>query len=75
MKTLLQFFQESNGRMSSTRLISVFGTFLIIGVWVYISVTKGALQSFDQSVVEVLGIVIAGKVIQKNIENKTPANG
>ncbi len=75
MKTLLQFFQESNGRMSSTRLISVFGAFLIIGVWVYISVTKGALQSFDQSVVEVLGIVIAGKVIQKNIENKTPANG
>jgi hypothetical protein len=54
------------------RLVMVLGVVAIIAVWVFVSVSKASVQDFPQSVVEVLGALIIGKVAQSHIESKTP---
>jgi len=60
-----QFFQDSDGKLSATRLVMilwVIGTFLI---WSYISIKSVALVQLPSSVVDILGILLTGKVVQK----------
>lgn len=57
---------------SAMRVVVVLGCLSIIGVWVIASVCKGTVQDFPQSVVEVLGALIVGKVAQSHVESKTP---
>ncbi len=64
-----QFFQDTDGKLSATRLVMilwVIGTFCI---WSYISIKSASLVELPSSVVEILGILLTGKVVQKFSEN------
>ncbi len=62
---LKQFFEDTDGKFSATRLVLItwaIGTFVI---WSYISIQTATLADLPNSVVQILGIVLTGKVIQK----------
>ena len=63
----------SDGENPSTmRVLMLAGAGSIIGVWTLVSFRTGTVQEFPQSVIEVLGALIIGKVAEKHIESKTP---
>ena len=57
---------------SAMRLIMVYGVCLILTVWSLVCLKKGELVAFDQSIIEVLGVLIIGKVAQAHLETRTP---
>ena len=68
---LLEFFQESNGSLSSTRLCFVGFAAVLTMTWAYASLTAEppALASIPWDVVAILGMLMTGKVMQKGKEN------
>lgn len=69
-----QFFTEDNGTFSSTRLVSItwgLGTFV---TWAGFSIAHNVIEAIPESVVTVIGIVLAGKVIQKFGETKNDSS-
>ena len=71
MKKLLEFFQESNGTLSSTRLCFVGFAVVLTLTWAYTSLTAEprALQSIPWDVAAILGMLMTGKVMQKSKES------
>lgn len=69
-----QFLQDENKDFSSVRLVLVTWALGILTVWAYVSVTKGDLQPLDQSLSLIMGILMTGKVAQKQIEVKSEAD-
>ena len=57
---------------SAMRLIMVFGVTLILAVWAVVCVHTSAVTEIPQSIIEVLGLLIGGKVIQSHIESNPP---
>jgi hypothetical protein len=68
-----EFLSEANGKFSATRLIMVFWALGTLALWGYVSFKATKLSDIPDSVVNVLGIVLAGKVVQKFGEK--PADG
>jgi len=62
---ILQFIQEDNGQLSSTRLLFVVWGFTLLGIWAYLSVAKGAIQPIDVTVVGAFSSLGLVKVAQK----------
>lgn len=59
------FIKEKDGKPSSSRLLILtwgLGTFL---VWAFSSIKGEALQAVPDSVITILGVLIAGKTIQR----------
>ncbi len=69
--SLLEFFQEDNGGLSATRLAFLLWVAGVLTVWIISSLTNGKLQPIDSSVTTILGILMAGKVVQKFGEKPT----
>ncbi len=68
MNKLSEFFQDTSGALSASRLILILFSFAIIGVWAFTSVSTGVLVPIPESVVAAFGAAVAGKVIQKPFE-------
>lgn len=65
-------FQERSGKLSITRIIYAVAIILIILVWGTVCIMTRTVQTFPVAVVAAL---IAGKTIQRYVENKTlPGN-
>ncbi len=57
---------------SAMRMCMVYGVGVIIAVWAIVSCKEMHMQDFPQSAIEVLGLLVVGKVAQTHIESKTP---
>jgi hypothetical protein len=68
---LLQFLQEDNGNLSSTRLLFLSWGFVVLFSWSYLSIAKNAIQPVDSSVAAILGSLGVTKIVQKFTEEKT----
>jgi hypothetical protein len=60
-----EFLQEDNGGLSSTRLAFLLWVVGVLVVWIVGSLKAGELQSIDNSIITILGILMGGKVVQK----------
>ena len=65
MNKLTEFFKESNGTFSATRLAFLTWAFGVLIVWGVPSVRHGKLEPIPESVVVVIGMLMTGKVVQK----------
>jgi hypothetical protein len=70
--SFLQFFQESNGRLSSTRLAFLLWAIGVLVTWMSNSLTTGELHPIPESIIALMGILMTGKVVQKTVEEKVP---
>ena len=70
-----EFFQEDNGTCSATRLAFLLWVIGVLLVWGIKSIQCPGLELADipKSILTILGILAAGKVIQKNFE-ENPGN-
>jgi len=62
-------FKDSDGNLSSGRLIHVIGTLYVLSVWAYMCVSTNEWID-PMSVSVALGTLFAGKVFQKHAEDK-----
>ena len=69
-----QFLQDENKDFSSTRLVFVGWAFGILLVWAFVSIKKKEMQPLDQSLSLIMGILMTGKVAQKQNEVKSEAD-
>jgi hypothetical protein len=65
MNKLTEFFKESNGTFSATRLAFLTWAFGVLIVWGIPSVRSGELKEIPDTVVAVIGMLMTGKVVQK----------
>lgn len=65
---LSKFLSESNGSLSSLRLLMFVWVLGVFVVWATVSVKVWAPAELPDSVITVLGLLCAGKVIQKPME-------
>jgi hypothetical protein len=73
LKRLLEFFQDGEGLLSSTRLAFLSTILLVLAVWGYTSFHTKTIQPLDNSIVYLVTALMAGKVGQSFAENKTPS--
>ncbi|MBM3328204.1 MAG: hypothetical protein FJY67_01865 [Calditrichaeota bacterium] len=67
MKSILS---DSDGNLSSNRLIFVLGWILALGVWLFESITGAGIPELPESLIWLLGILTGGKVGQKIVERE-----
>lgn len=60
-----EFFQENNGNFSATRLAFLLWSLGVFVVWSIVSIRVQALQTPPPEVMEIIGILMTGKVVQK----------
>ena len=65
---MLNFFQEDNGNLSSTRLVFVLFAIVVLIVWAVLSLYVGVLMSIPESIVTILLGLAGAKVLQKPFE-------
>ncbi|HVL14076.1 MAG TPA: hypothetical protein VM529_16015 [Gemmata sp.] len=71
---LSRFLQEpaptpgEEGKPSVTRLVFVAWAVGVLAVWVRLSLKEGHLAVIPDSVMYILGILMTGKVVQRNFE-------
>lgn len=68
MNRLGQFFEDEEGHLSSTRLAFLAWALGMLFVWGSISIQNGKLAEIDNTEIYILVTLMAGKVLQKNIE-------
>ena len=57
---------------SAMRVAMLYGVGVIVAVWAIVAISKSEVVAFPQSVIEVLGLLVLGKVAQAHFESKTP---
>ena len=57
---------------SAMRVLMIAGCTAIFLVWTVVGLQSATVPEFPQSVIEVLGALILGKVAEKHIENRNP---
>jgi hypothetical protein len=69
---LSTFLQEDNGKLSATRLVLLVWVLGLLGVWaagslhnIYLGDMGPALLELPPSTITIVGILMAGKVVQK----------
>ena len=67
---LTRILSDAAGNPSSMRLVMLLGVGVVLGVWSAVSLSVHALQPLPESVVGLLGFLVAGKFGQKFIEPK-----
>jgi len=67
---LLEFFQEANGRLSSTRLFGFFVTFSTIVDWQHAVWTGTGVWSAEYQTIGLVLGVLGFKFAQKSVEQK-----
>ncbi len=67
---ILQFLEEDNGTLSSTRLAFLLWVVGVLVIWTDASWHAHALQAIPSSLQVILGILMTGKVTQKFGETK-----
>lgn len=68
--TITQFFKDDTGQYSATRLAFLLWAVGVFGIWAYMCVLTRSLIEIPQTVVEVTGLFMGGKVLQSHIENQ-----
>ena len=71
MSDLDKFF---DGTYSSYRLMMLLTILTFTTVWAGLSVTKGELLDFPNSLVYIIGIILGGKIAQNYTEKLQPTN-
>ena len=71
MNRFLEIFQDNKGRMSAYRLAFLVWMIGVFFVWGWVSYTNNKLADLPQTVVNICGFTIAGKVGQSYTERKT----
>lgn len=67
---IANFFQESDGSSSMTRLTLFFAVVVIVGTWAFISIRNGKLETMPVEVTAILGIFASLKYGQRRVEDK-----
>lgn len=67
---LLKFLSEDNGNLSTIRLLTVVWFLIVLMAWVLLSFYKGEFLNIPESIITILSLLVAGKVIQKFGEEK-----
>jgi hypothetical protein len=65
---LVSFFQGASGKSSWMRLMSGYVVFSVMTAWLVISIRTGELVNLPETMVWIVGIAIAGKVVQRPME-------
>ena len=66
-----EFFKDGSGMLSSMRLVFILWACGVFLVWVGFCIFKKSIIGIDNSIIEVLGILISGKVGQAFSENSS----
>ena len=70
------FLQDSTGNNSSYRLAYLIVIVLVMGMWIFMSVTKHELVELPATILSLLVVLAGGKVLQSNVElNATTTKG
>jgi len=64
-----KILMEGNGKPSATRVVTVVWGLGVFVVWAYLSVTTSQIINLPDHVMEILGIVLTGKVVQRFAES------
>ena len=62
------FFRDDKGNLSSDRLMFVFLTIVVVIAWIILSLRKGSLLEMPMSVIWLIVVLMAAKVIKENGE-------
>lgn len=75
MDKVLEIFQSpKSGKLSSSRVLSVFIVLLVSFTWLGFSLKDGHMTEIPPQVVLLVGTVIAGKVVQGMGESISDSN-
>jgi hypothetical protein len=72
--SLGQFFLDTDGKPSATRLVMILWATGTLAIWAYASIKTATLAELPNSVVEILGVLLTGKVVQKFGETAAGGN-
>lgn len=67
---MTQFFKDANNQLSSMRLALILWTVGTFGIWAGISIATMTVQAVPMEVSAIIGVLAAGKAVQKNYEPK-----
>lgn len=67
---MTQFFKDANNQWSSMRLALILWTVGTFGIWAGISIATMTVQAVPMEVSAIIGVLAAGKAVQKNYEQK-----
>lgn len=67
---MTQFFKDANNQWSSMRLALILWTVGTFGIWAGISIATMTVQTVPMEVSAIIGVLAAGKAVQKNYEPK-----
>lgn len=70
---LREMLSDATGGISTMRVLAAAWLLLVVVVWTYVSLVKGALSDIPAGVQWITGLVVAGKVIQRPFEKSEPA--
>jgi hypothetical protein len=73
MAKFSEFFQDGEGQFSATRLGFLLWVIGVLVVWAVESISTRTLQSIPDSVTTIIGVLMAGKVVQ-NFGERGAAN-
>jgi hypothetical protein len=62
---LQSFLEDNSGGFSSTRLAFLLWAVGALVAWLVVSIRAESLQSLDNSVIAIIGILMTGKVAQR----------
>jgi hypothetical protein len=71
LKNDMNITRDRNGKQSSTRITMLVWSGVVLLAWLWASYTSNELKEIPQSVVYILGILVAGKGVQSFSENKS----
>jgi len=70
----MNIFSDHKGDPSSYRVVFVLWMVALIVCVIFLTVSTDKMPDIPQSIVELVGGLIAGKVLQYHAENKAPDN-
>ena len=75
---MISFLQNSDGELSSTRLLMIVTNLAILGVWVYASISSiksgGSMVPMPTEVTTFSGLTILGKVVNSALAERPTAS-
>lgn len=75
---MISFLQNSNGELSSSRLLMIITNLAILGVWVYASISSinsgGPMVPMPTEVATFSGLTILGKVVNSALAERPTAS-
>ena len=74
MKRINEMIENKYGKWNNVRFIFLLWGLCLVGVWTYIAISTEALPEINEGVRWLTGILMAGRVGYKWVEDKIPVD-